>query len=69
MMNHEYRCYFLDSGGRFKDLAEFVSPDDVTAIAMAQQRFAGQRDYAGFELWTGGRCVFVRPPGSQAALP
>lgn len=63
-MDHHYRCYFLDSDNKFADFADLICASDPEAIAEAQRRFAGQRDYVGFELWEGTRRVYTGPSPS-----
>jgi hypothetical protein len=60
-MDRYYRCYFLGGDDKFKDFVDFAAPDDQTATAKAQQYFDNQREFVGFELWEGGRCVCSRP--------
>ena len=58
-----YRCYFLSADNRIKDTAEFQGADDPSALTEARRLFAAQKDYAGFELWEGGRRVHTEFPG------
>lgn len=60
-MDRYYRCYFLSKENRFKDIVEFFCPDDEAAIARAQQYFACQVEFVGFELWEGTRRVYSSP--------
>lgn len=57
-----YRCYFLSTDGRFKDVIEFLAVDDEAAIACARVQFDRQSEFVGFELWEGTRQVVqIRP--------
>jgi hypothetical protein len=53
-MQH-FRCYFLCRTGKIKDVIEFHSAGDATAIDFAQACFDRQSDFPGFEVWEGTR--------------
>jgi hypothetical protein len=61
-MKRHYRCYFLGTDGRIKDVIEFASADDANAILQARASFDRQSEFVGFELWEGARRVLQMRP-------
>jgi hypothetical protein len=60
----DYRCYFLGSDNRIKNVLEFAAASDEAAIAVGERRSSHIQPYAGVELWQGLRQVYVRLPPS-----
>lgn len=52
-----YRCYFLSVSNAIKDVAEFTSQDDDTALDHARHLLKAQSGFEGFELWQGARRI------------
>jgi len=52
-----YRCYFLSASNAIKDVAEFRSQDDGSALDQARDLLKAQPGFRGFELWQGARRI------------
>jgi hypothetical protein len=61
----DYRCYLLGVDNRIKDVFEFAATSDEEAVAIAERHLALFRLYAGIELWSGPRQVYVHLPPRQ----
>jgi hypothetical protein len=52
----QYRCFFLDRADHFRNVTEFWSGNDASALERARlYRDATRAIYAGIELWQGKR--------------
>jgi hypothetical protein len=55
-MQH-FRCYFLCHAGKIKDVIDFHSTGDDSAVDFAQVSFDRKSGFAGYEIWQGTRRV------------
>ncbi len=59
-MQRYYRCCFLNGDGEICSYRAFMAVGDKKAVAEAERLFALVEQYAGFELWQGGRLSTAR---------